>query len=157
MYCPFGGCGPGLTVRYRMSWQEGSRSLPRPFGTDFAAKTVGVVSRPLGTRRTENVAWFITAPLAAAAVIFVAPTINNESRLFSPLPLTLLLLGLFLLAETTNLNVEVRRHTLTVNLAEIPLVFALFYLSPLSLLAVRIIAVLGVYAPRRVAPANPSF
>jgi diguanylate cyclase (GGDEF)-like protein len=69
--------------------------------------------------------------------------------MFSSVPLTLLFLGLFLVAEATDLNLEIRRHGLSVTLTEIPLVLALFYLSPLSLLAVRIAAMMLVQAQRR--------
>jgi hypothetical protein len=99
----------------------------------------------------------ITAPLAAVAVILIAPTLNGEQHPFSPLPLTLLFLGLFLLAEATNLNLEVRRHGLSVTLTEIPLVLALFYLSPLSLLAVRIVAMVLVQVRLRSGPVKLAF
>lgn len=107
------------------------------------------MSRPKSLQRPENVAWLITAPLAAVAVILVAPTLNGPHRLFAPLPVTLLFLGLFLVAEATDLDVEIRRHVLSITLTEIPLVLALFYLSPLSLLAVRTVAMVLVQAQRR--------
>src|SRR5256886_6933716 len=69
--------------------------------------------------------------------------------MFSSVPLMLLFLGLFLIAEATDLNLEIRRHGLSVTLTEIPLVLALFYLSPLSLLTVRIAAMMVVQAQRR--------
>ena len=116
------------------------------------------MTRPTTARRPENVAWLITAPLTAAAIILLAPVIAHPTgSLFSPLPVTLLFLGLFLLAETTNLNLEVRRHGLSITLTEIPLVLALFYLSPLSLLAIRILAFTLVRARRRMSIVKLAF
>ncbi len=116
------------------------------------------MSRIERTPRPENVAWLITAPLAAVAVVLVAPTINGESGpLFSPLPTTLLFLCAFLLAESTDLDLEIRRHVLSITLTDIPLVLALFYLSPLSLLMVRFLALLMVQANRRVVPVKAAF
>jgi diguanylate cyclase (GGDEF)-like protein len=115
------------------------------------------VPRARIARRPENIAWLITAPLAAVAVILVAPTLDGSRQLFSPLPITLLFLGLFFLADATDLNVEVRRHGLSISLAEIPLVLALVYLSPLSLLAVRIGATSLVQARRRMVPVKFAF
>src|SRR2546430_6166252 len=69
--------------------------------------------------------------------------------MFSSLPVMLLFLGLFLIAGTTELNLEIRRYGLGVTLTEIPLVLALFSLSPLSLLVVRIAAMMLVQAQRR--------
>src|SRR2546430_5279292 len=77
--------------------------------------------------------------------------------MFSSVPLMLLFLGLFLIAEATDLNLEIRRHGLSITLTEIPLVLALFYLSPLSLLAVRILAFTLVQLRRRVLPVKLAF
>jgi diguanylate cyclase (GGDEF)-like protein len=116
------------------------------------------VSRAPAARRPENVAWLITAPLAALAVILVLPTVANYERPpFSPLPVTLLFLALFILVESTEINVEVRRHGVGITLSEIPLVLALFYLSPLSLLAVRVGALAIVKLRNRVSPVKLGF
>ena len=115
------------------------------------------MSRPRSERRPENVAWLITAPLAAVAVILVAPTINGSQRLFSPLPITILFLLLFLLAEATDLNLEIRRYVLSVTLTEIPLVLALYWLAPLSLLTVRIVAMALIQAQRRAGAVKLAF
>jgi diguanylate cyclase (GGDEF)-like protein len=105
---------------------------------------------PQRARRPENVAWFVTAPLAAIAAILVAPAVadHGHTPLLSPLPITLLFLGLFVLTESTDISLEVRRHALQITLTEIPLVLALFYLAPLSLLLIRVTAfvlVQGLY------------
>jgi diguanylate cyclase (GGDEF)-like protein len=116
------------------------------------------MSRPRATvRRSENVAWLITAPLAAVAVIFMTPAVAHHRPVLASLPLTLLFFGLFLLAEATNLSVEVRRHALQIALTEIPLVVALFYLAPLPLLAIRIAAAAVVQGRRRSSPAKLAF
>ena len=115
--------------------------------------------RPQTVRRPENVAWLITAPLAALAVILVVPVVANHNHrpIFSPLPVTLLFLGLFLIVEATEINLEVRRHALRITLGEIPLVLALFYLSPLTLLAVRIAALALVQTRNRIIPVKFAF
>jgi diguanylate cyclase (GGDEF)-like protein len=117
------------------------------------------VSRPLGARRPENIAWLITAPLAAIAVILVAPAVagHGSAPLLSPWPITLLFFGLFLLTESTQIHVEIRRHTVRMTLTEIPLVLALFYLSPLSLLAIRVAAMALVQSRNRVAVVKLAF
>jgi diguanylate cyclase (GGDEF)-like protein len=117
------------------------------------------VARPAAPRRPENVAWLITAPLAAIAVILFVPALagSRPGHLLSPPAVTGLFFLLFLLAETTNLNLEVRRHGLRITLTEIPLVLALFYLSPLSLLAVRLFAFTLVQVRRRVTPVKLAF
>jgi len=117
------------------------------------------VFRPQTVRRPENVAWLITAPLAALAVILVVPVVANHNHrpIFSPLPVTLLFLGLFLIVEATEINLEVRRHALRITLGEIPLVLALFYLSPLTLLAVRIVALALVQTRNRIVPVKFAF
>ncbi len=69
----------------------------------------------------------------------------------------LLFLGLFLIAERIELQLEVRRHGITVSVAEIPLVLALFYLSPLSVLSVRMVARAFVEARRRAGIVKSTF
>src|SRR5436305_7407755 len=109
------------------------------------------------TRRSDDVAWLITAPLLVVAAILFAPTLDRTQPLLSSLPDTVLFLGLFLLAEATALNVEVRRHSLVISLGEIPLVLALFYLSPLTLLLVRLVPAVAIWALRRATPVRLTF
>jgi len=99
----------------------------------------------------------ITAPLAAMAVVLIAPTFNGTQRLLSPLPVTILFLGLFLAAEATDLSVEIRRHGISITLTEIPLVLALFYLAPLSVLFVRIVALTLIQLQRRTTTVRLAF
>ncbi len=115
--------------------------------------------RPAGPRRSENVAWLITAPLAAAAVILVIPAVaaRGTHPLFSPLPISALFFAIFLLAESTNLNFDIRRHILSISLTEIPLVLALFYLTPLSLLLIRVFAHAVAQVRRRASPVKLAF
>jgi diguanylate cyclase (GGDEF)-like protein len=65
----------------------------------------------------------------------------------------LLFLAVFGAADTANLHVELRRHGARMTVAEIPLVLALFYLSPASLLTVRLITTLAGQLLRRPAQA----
>jgi diguanylate cyclase (GGDEF)-like protein len=88
----------------------------------------------------------------------MVPTVaSHKGPLFSPPALTLLFLGLFVLVESTEINVEVRRHGVGMTLSEIPLVLALFYLAPLSLIAVRVTAMTLVKLRNRVTPVKLAF
>ena len=60
-------------------------------------------------------------------------------------------------AEATDLSVEIRRHGLSITLTEIPLVFALFYLAPLSVLIVRIVALSAIQLQRRTTTVRLAF
>jgi diguanylate cyclase (GGDEF)-like protein len=56
---------------------------------------------------------------------------------------------LFAAAESTTLNLEMRRQTAQATITEIPLLLALYYLSPLSVILIRFIAIVGKHAIRR--------
>ena len=115
-------------------------------------------------RRSSNLAWAMTVPLAviAAAVIWFSSTHTTRVDgthlpLISPLPAVLLYLVFFGVAESLNLNIEVRRHGIRMSLTDIPLLLALFYLSPLSVLIVRFIAVLVNQIIHKMSPVKLAF
>jgi diguanylate cyclase (GGDEF)-like protein len=116
-----------------------------------------VPSQRTVTRRSENVAWIITAPLAVISIVFAAPAVAGYRPALAPWPTTLLYLALFIVAQGTLLTIEIRRQGLTVSLTEIPLVLALFYLPPLTLLGIRILAALVVQSRRRNTPVKLVF
>ena len=60
-----------------------------------------------------------------------------------------LLVGGFVLADLSQVHVEVRRQTVSLSLSEIPLVLGLFLVDPLSLLAARLLASLVIAGARR--------
>lgn len=105
-----------------------------------------------GRRSSSQLAWFITGPLAALAVAVttvLAATQPTSARHWS---LAVLFLGAFVLAETAVLHGVVRRQGLVVTINEIPLVVALWYLSPLTLLLVRVASSILIQTRRRTVP-----
>jgi diguanylate cyclase (GGDEF)-like protein len=81
----------------------------------------------------------ITGPLVALAILFIVPAVAEAHPFFAPWPITLLFLCLFV-AATAHLQLDMRRYSIGVMLSEMPMVLALFYLPPLSILAVRLAA-----------------
>jgi diguanylate cyclase (GGDEF)-like protein len=75
----------------------------------------------------------------------------------SPLWITALLLCGFVVADLSEVHVEVRRHTVSLSLSEVPLVLGLFLVDPLSLLAARLLGTVVMEFWRRSAPDKASF
>src|SRR3954452_11858531 len=113
-------------------------------------------SRPV-IRRSPELAWLITVPLGLIAIVLLLPTVAVSGAIWSSWQLTLLFVGLFLAAESITMRVEVLRHGTTVSLTEIPVVLGLFYLTPLTLVSIRVLIVLLVYLRRRIQPAKTWF
>ncbi len=93
-------------------------------------------------RESANRAWLLTAPLALGAVLFA-----GLAQVGRPIPgwhwlLAAVFLAAFLAADLAILQVEVRRQALGVSVAEVPLLLALFFLSPVLLVLVRALAAL---------------
>ena len=116
------------------------------------------MSRPAAPRRrSENYAWLITGPLVVVTIVMFVPAVLNRRPVLVPLPEILLYLAVFIVAEAISLTIEMRGHGTTITLTEIPLVVALFYLPPLPLMAVRIIALMAVAMWRRTPPVKLAF
>ena len=64
---------------------------------------------------------------------------------------------LFLAAESTQIHVGVRRHTLSVSFSELPMVLGLFLLPPHWLLGLRLLAAGAVFVARRTTPSKAAF
>ncbi len=94
------------------------------------------------TRSSPRRAWLITVPLAIAAAVCAWSAARQDGFVLSPLPVSLLFFGLFVAAEATNVQFEVRRHAVQVSVTEIPLLLALYFMSPLSVFVVRLGAAL---------------
>ncbi|HEX6498973.1 MAG TPA: bifunctional diguanylate cyclase/phosphodiesterase [Micromonosporaceae bacterium] len=93
-------------------------------------------------------AWYVTAPLAVLALLLTIVAGARSGQLVSSWQLTLLYLGLFVAAEATVLEFEIRRHAFLVSVTEVPLVLALFYLSPVTIIATRVVAAAIVQSRR---------
>jgi hypothetical protein len=112
-------------------------------------------------QRSAQLAWLITGPMACLAIILIVAAISVGSADHLPILSSWKLLALFFVlfaaAEATTLNFEVLRHGMSVSLTEIPLLLALFYLSPLSVLLLRVVANALIQSRRRVIPLKQAF
>lgn len=100
------------------------------------------------------------APLTAgiwglAALLWIAGLQEDSFR--APIPAWLLLLVGFAVCERIQLHVEAGRQSLSLSLSELPLIIGLFVVSPLALLAARLIGVALVIGVRRTAPGKAAF
>ena len=101
---------------------------------------------------------FLTAALAiVTAVVVVVTDLWSVRPAGSPAWTPLALLVAFLAAEATHVHVEFRRQNNSISLSEIPLVVGLFLIAPLTLLAVRFVAVLVVSAVQHRPPIKATF
>jgi len=95
-------------------------------------------------RRSQDVAWLITGPLFVIALVLTLPVIlgrlKQHEPVFGNLVLGLILFAMFVVAEAAHLHVEVRRQVYIMSPVEIPMLLALFYLPPLTVVAVRVLA-----------------
>ncbi|MFR9774627.1 putative bifunctional diguanylate cyclase/phosphodiesterase [Micromonospora sp. MS34] len=99
-----------------------------------------MIGRGQARRRSSEDAWIITAPLALAAVVCATATALVADRPVGEWPLAALLLVLMVAAGIPLLSLIVQRQTIGVTLTEIPFVFALFYLPPLTVVIVYTLA-----------------
>ncbi|MDT5023917.1 MAG: hypothetical protein QOE61_343, partial [Micromonosporaceae bacterium] len=90
--------------------------------------------------RPQQFAYFIALPLFLLTVAFVVPLAENNTASVKELPLAAVYLVFFILAQLVVLHFEVRRHSFVLTLTEIPLVLALFYLSPLVVIMARVLS-----------------
>ncbi len=93
--------------------------------------------------------WGITLALTLLALGIAYHTGRAEPTFLHSWPQTLCFFALFLAADATVLHLEVRRQSLVVSMGEIPLLLALFYLPPLGILIVRLLAAALVQGYRR--------
>jgi diguanylate cyclase (GGDEF)-like protein len=120
-----------------------------------------MVRRQPPPRRSDEYAWLITGPLALLAVIWSTALAIATEPLFGVWPLAGFLLVLMTLVmvvvEIPGLRFVIRRQSFTVTLTEIPLVLALHYLPPLSVVLTATIAALITQLRHRVSPAKVWF
>jgi diguanylate cyclase (GGDEF)-like protein len=91
-------------------------------------------------RRTDGHAWLITAPLLVVAVAVILPLVLRDPASFRNAALAPVFVVLITLASLMPLRFDVRRQGFSVTLSDVPLLLALFYLSPLLLVAVRLVS-----------------
>ncbi len=108
-------------------------------------------------RRSAELAWLITGPLALLTLGLTAIVFRWDDQPYGAWLLGLLFFVLFLGAEMTTLQFEVRRHGFVISLADIPFLLALAYLPPVTLLLVRIAAHALVQVHRRAVPVKAIF
>lgn len=105
----------------------------------------------------SSLAWVVTVPLAALGITLSVIAGSKHAPVLSSLPVSALFLVLFCGAELAVLNIEIRRHINRTSAAEIPLLLALFYLSPVTLLIVRVLVAVFVQVVRRVDVVKSAF
>jgi diguanylate cyclase (GGDEF)-like protein len=99
------------------------------------------VARPkVPVRRPQHLAWLITGPLIVLAIGFSIPVIVADHHPWRAAGLAPVFVLLIALAGLTPLQFDVRRQSYSMLLTDIPLLLALFYLSPPVVLAVRLLA-----------------
>ncbi|TDC61601.1 bifunctional diguanylate cyclase/phosphodiesterase [Micromonospora sp. KC207] len=109
-------------------------------------------------RRGTDLAWLITGPLAFLAVICcLLIALVAEDKPYGKWGMGLLLLTALVAAHLPVLSFIVRRQTLSATITEIPLVLALYYLPPLTLVLVATLAALIAQLRRRLGPAKFAF
>lgn len=105
----------------------------------------------LSNGRPQYFAYYIAAPLALLTVVLAVSLAERRPIRVDEIPTALLLLVVMILAQAIVLVLEVRRHSLSVTIVEIPLLLALFYLSPVMVIIVRALACVAVQAFQRTA------
>ena len=100
----------------------------------------------------------LTAAVAVlAAGLWIAVPAGSLPMGTEQLWVTGLLVGGFVLADLSQVHVEVRRQTVSLSLSEMPLVLGLFLVDPLSLLAARLLASAAIAVGRRDDPHKATF
>ena len=96
----------------------------------------GRVRRLTGAQRV----WILTVVLAVAAVILIVPELSNGALRTLPLPMPWPLVALaFYVVETRVVHLHIGRSAHSLSMAEIPLLFGLFFLDPVSFIVARML------------------
>jgi diguanylate cyclase (GGDEF)-like protein len=90
--------------------------------------------------RSPQLAWFITGALLLMALVLSAVITTLSPSPFGRWLLAAVFLVLFWTAEVTVLRFEVKRQIFTVSLTEIPLLLALVFLPPMTVVVTRLTA-----------------
>jgi diguanylate cyclase (GGDEF)-like protein len=95
-------------------------------------------------RRSQHLAWLMTAPLALLTVIIAIPLADRDPVTSDHLPTAALFAVLFVLTTATVLHLELKRHAIILTVTEIPLLLALFYLPPVMVVVTRLVGLVAV-------------
>jgi diguanylate cyclase (GGDEF)-like protein len=90
--------------------------------------------------RPLEYAYFISVPLALLTAALLIPLGTRRPPTAGELPAFAVYLVLFLLAQWTTMQLELRRNSVSLTVTEIPLLFALLYLSPVMVVLARVLA-----------------
>ncbi|MFK3981273.1 putative bifunctional diguanylate cyclase/phosphodiesterase [Micromonospora sp. NPDC050397] len=113
--------------------------------------------RQSSSRRSAEHAWFITGPLAILAVIWsTALGILPDDRPGNWLIAVFLLVAM-VVTESSTLHFVIRRQAFAATVTEIPLVLALYFLTPLTVVLVYTLAALITQIRRKLSTAKFSF
>ena len=96
--------------------------------------------RPTQHRRSSQYAWLITGPLALIAVVATVLFWVADSDWYKAWPGGLVALVMLSIANVGVLHVVIRRQTLTVVVIEVPLLLALYFLPPVMVILVCVLA-----------------
>ncbi|MET8834759.1 bifunctional diguanylate cyclase/phosphodiesterase [Micromonospora sp. NPDC004540] len=108
-----------------------------------------MIGRGQPRRRSSEDAWIITAPMALVAVACATVTGLLADHPFGHWPQAALFLVLMTAAGLPLLSLVVRRQTLGVTLTELPLVLALYFLPPLTVVLIYTLATLITHIRHR--------
>jgi diguanylate cyclase (GGDEF)-like protein len=102
--------------------------------------------------RSPQFAWFVTGPLAALAILLTLAAQAGHPLPLSQWLLGLVFFGLFLVANSTFIRFEINRQGFSLSVIEVPLLLALFYLSPLLVVMSRVAAAAVVNSRQKFTP-----
>lgn len=102
-------------------------------------------------------AWLVTLPLLLASIGMTIPVVTADDQLGRNLWLTPIFFAMFAVSGLAQLRFDIRRHGLSVSLNDVPFILALCYISPLAVLATRVLGALAVQAVRRAEPVKGAF
>ncbi|MBG6100736.1 putative bifunctional diguanylate cyclase/phosphodiesterase [Micromonospora vinacea] len=108
-----------------------------------------MIGRGQPRRRSSEDAWIITAPLALIAVTCATITGLVAKEPIGDWPEAALLLVLMIAAGLPLLSLVVRRQTIGVTLTELPMVLALYFLPPLTVVVIYTLSSLITHTRQR--------
>src|SRR5690606_25611286 len=109
-----------------------------------------MVATQRNARRSSELAWLITGPLAFVALVSTLVLLAEHPKPTGDWPVGLLFFALFVTANSVVLMFEVRRQAFSVTLVEIPLLLGLYFLPPVTLILVRLLGSVVAQLYRRV-------